>query len=73
MDKNVKKCIEMLRQLVSDVQGAPYPGSDINGELYSIWFEHAQQSAVDCFEFLDANFPQESSDVNKKIEKFFDK
>lgn len=42
MDKKVKQCIEMLRQLVSDVQGAPYPGEDINKELYSIWYEHAQ-------------------------------
>ena len=25
MDKKVKQCIDMLRQLVSDVQGAPYP------------------------------------------------
>ena len=68
MDKKVQMCVEMLRQLVSNVQGAPYPGSDIKGELYSIWYEHAQQAAVNCFEFLDANFPQESSDVNKKIE-----
>ena len=73
MDKKVQMCVEMLGQLVSNVQGAPYPGSDIKGELYSIWYEHAQQAAVNCFEFLDANFPQESSDVNKKIEKFFDK
>lgn len=71
MDKNIKTCIEMLRQLVSDVQGAPYPGDDVNGELYSIWYEHAQQVAVNCFEFLDANFPQESNDVSKKLDKFF--
>lgn len=67
-DKNAMKCIEMLRQLVSDVQGAPYPGEDINYELYSIWYEHAQAVAVACFQFLDENFPQESSDVNKKID-----
>lgn len=72
MDKNTKECVKMLRQLVSDVQGAPYPGSDIKGELYNIWYEHAQQAAVACFEFLDANFPEESTDVNKKIEKLFE-
>ena len=71
MDKKVKQCIEMLRQLVSVVQGAPYPGVDIKGELYSIWYEHAQAAAVQCFEYLDENFPEEQSDVTKKIDKLF--
>lgn len=71
MDKKTKQCIEMLRQLVSDVQGAPYPGENINNELYSIWYEHAQRAAVLCFEFLDENFPEESKDVSKKIDKLF--
>jgi hypothetical protein len=61
----------MLRQLVSDVQGAPYPGEDINNELYSIWYEHAQAAAVACFEYLDENFPEESKDVTKKLDKLF--
>lgn len=71
MDKKAKQCIEMLRQLVSDVQGAPYPGGDIKSDLYTIWYEHTQKVAVNCFEFLDENFPQEASDVNKKIDKLF--
>lgn len=71
MDKKTKVCVDMLRQLVADIQGSPYPGSDVNGELYSIWYEHAQQVAVNCFEFLDANYPEESSEVSKKLEKFF--
>ncbi len=71
MDKKTKQCIEMLRQLVSDVQGAPYPGEDVNSELYSIWYEHAQRAAVQCFEYLDENFPEESKDVSKKIAKLF--
>jgi len=71
MDKKTKKCVEMLRQLVSDVQGAPYPGEDIKGELYSIWYEHAQKAAVTCFEYLDENFPEDSKDVNTKINKLF--
>ena len=71
MDKKVKQCIEMLRQLVSDVQGAPYPGDDINNELYSIWYEHAQAAAVACFEYLDENFPEESKDVTKRLDKLF--
>lgn len=71
MDKKTKQCVDMLRQLVSDVQGAPYPGDDIKSELYSIWYEHAQRAAVDCFEFLDENFPKEAKDVDKKIDKLF--
>ena len=71
MYKKTKQCVDMLRQLVSDVQGAPYPGDDIKSELYSIWYEHAQRAAVDCFEFLDENFPKEAKDVDKKIDKLF--
>ena len=47
MDKKAKECIRMLRDLVSDVQGAPFPGGDINTELYAIWYEHAQRAAPD--------------------------
>lgn len=71
MDKKTTKMISMLRDLVSDVQGAPYPGDDIKSELYSIWYEHAQRAAVECFEFLDANFPSEQKDLNKSIDKLF--
>ena len=39
MDKKIKKCIEMMRDLVSDVQGAPFPGGDLKSELYEIWYE----------------------------------
>ncbi len=71
MDKKMKKCIEMMRDLVSDVQGAPFPGGDLKSELYEIWYEHAQRAAVECFEFLDANYPQEQKDVEKTIDKLF--
>ena len=69
MDRNTKDCIKMMRDLVSDVQGAPYPGDDIKSELYAIWYEHAQRAAVECFEFLDANFPLEQKELNKSIDK----
>ena len=72
MDKKTKECIRMMRDLVSDVQGAPFPGEELKPELYSIWYEHAQRAAVECFEFLDANFPSEQNDVNKSIDKLFD-
>jgi len=38
MDKKVLECVKMLRGLVSDVQGAPFPGEDIKTELYQIWY-----------------------------------
>ncbi len=73
MDKKAKKCIELLRDLVSDVQGAPFPGGDLKSELYSIWYDHAQKAAVECFEFLNDNFPSEQTDLNKTIDKLFEK
>lgn len=71
MDKKTKQCIQMMRDLVSDVQGAPFPGPDLKPELYEIWYEHAQKAAVECFEFLDAHFPQDKNDVSKTIDKLF--
>ena len=50
MNGNFEECVGKLRALVSDVQGAPYP-SAIENELYTIWFEHIQRSAMDCFVF----------------------
>ena len=38
MDKKFKECSEKLRKLVSDIQGAPYPGN-LDDELYYIWYE----------------------------------
>ncbi len=71
MDKKTKECVKLLRELVSDVQGAPYPGDEIRSELYSIWYEHAQRAAVNCFEFLDENFPKEQLELDKTIDKLF--
>lgn len=71
MDKKSKQCIQMLRDLVSDVQGAPFPGDEVKSELYKIWYEHAQKAAVDCFEFLDNNYPEEQKELDKSIDKLF--
>ena len=71
MDKKMMQCIKMMRDLVSDVQGAPFPSGELKHELYEIWYEHAQRAAVNCFEFLDENFPEQAKDVNKKIDKLF--
>lgn len=73
MDKKAKECVEMLRDLVSSVQGAPFPSDGVDPELYSIWYEHAQRSAVACFEYLNANFPKEQAELGKTIDKLFEK
>ena len=46
MDKKLKECSEKLRALVSNVQGAPFPGN-MNNELYNIWYEHIQSYAME--------------------------
>ena len=71
MDKKTQQCIKMLRYLVSDVQGAPFSGPDLKPELYEIWYEHAQRAAVQCFEYLNANFPEEQQELDKTINKLF--
>ncbi len=70
MDKKLQNCIEIMRNLVSDIQGAPYPGEEIKQELYSIWYEHVQRDAVNAFEFLDENYP-DKSEIKKTLDKIF--
>lgn len=70
-DNKLEKCLSMMRQLVSDVQGAPYPGLELEPELYKIWFEHVQKVCVDCLEYLDDNYPLEREDISKTLNKFF--
>jgi len=67
----IDEFVKMIRQLVSDVQGAPYPGPGFESEVYSIWYEHVQRNAQDCYEFLDENFPLESKEFDKTLEKMF--
>jgi hypothetical protein len=57
----------IMKQLVSDVQGAPYPNV-IDNELYRIWYEHAQVVAIQCLEFIDKNFPKDKD--SEKLPKF---
>lgn len=70
MDKKTQKCIEIMRNLVSDIQGAPYPGEEVKPELYSIWYEHVQRDAVNAFEFLDENYP-DKTEISKTLDKIF--
>ena len=69
MDKKMRQCIKMMRDLVSDVQGAPFPRKKKKNELYEIWYEHAQRAAVECFEYLNDNFPEEQKQLDKSIDK----
>lgn len=73
MDKEheTEQFLAMIRQLVSDVQGAPYPGDSIENELYSIWYEHVQRDAQECFEFLNENFPLDKEGMEKTLQKMF--
>ncbi len=48
--------LDILRRLMSDVEGAPSPGV-IKQELYSIWYEHAQSVAQEALEFLNTTDP----------------
>ncbi len=71
IEENAEKLLSMIRLLVSDVQGAPFPGQNFEPELYSIWYEHVQRNAQECFEFLDENFPADKEGINKTIQKMF--
>ncbi len=71
MNKKMQECVDMMRQLVTDIQGAPYPGDNFEPELYHIWYEHAQRVAVDCFEYLEENFPQERENFEKSLKHLF--
>ncbi len=67
MKKIDKEGYEIMKQLVSDVQGAPFPDV-IENELYRIWFEHAQEVAMQCLEYIARNFPEDRETI--KFNKF---
>ena len=60
---------EIMKQLVSDVQGAPYPNV-VENELYRIWYEHAQLIAIQCLEYIDKNFPKDRDKDSENLPKF---
>jgi hypothetical protein len=59
--------IKLLRGLISDIEGAPSPGV-IKGELYSIWYEHAQTVAQEALEYLNTNDPGHNHEDSGPIE-----
>ena len=71
MNKKMKDTADLMRQLVSDIQGAPYP-SDVSSELYKIWYEHIQRDAINALGFIDENFPLDhTTDIENTIKKAF--
>ena len=71
-DKKFTTCLKMMRKLVSDIQGAPYPGENFELELYKIWYEHVQHATVECLQYLDDNYPMKRTDFSKTLEKLFE-
>lgn len=54
--------LALLRQLMSDVEGAPSPGV-VGDELYAIWYEHAQSVAQEALEYLNLVEPDHGREV----------
>ncbi len=52
--------LALLRQLMSDVEGAPFLGE--RDELYAIWYEHAQSVAQEALEYLNGLDPSYGKD-----------
>ncbi|HON87900.1 MAG TPA: hypothetical protein P5519_03995 [Spirochaetia bacterium] len=44
---------ELLRHLISELEGAPYPHL-LDNELYSIWYNHVQETAHEALEYLNS-------------------
>jgi len=53
--------LSLLRQLMSEIEGAPFPAG-AQGELYSIWYEHAQSVAQESLEYLNNLDPRYGKD-----------
>jgi hypothetical protein len=56
----------LMRQLINDVEGAPFPNT-VSNELYTIWYEHAQSSAQDALEYLDRFDPNNREEVDPDV------
>jgi hypothetical protein len=55
--------LALLRQLMSDVEGAPYP-LVVDRELYGIWYEHAQSVAQEALKYLNTVDPNHGKEEN---------
>jgi hypothetical protein len=66
-DSMDEKGYVILRQLISDVEGAPFP-STINHELYTIWYEHVQEAAGEALEFLNTYDPDYGKNTLEELD-----
>lgn len=46
------KGLDLLKQLVSAIEGAPYPHA-VRNELYTIWHDHALNIATDALGYVN--------------------
>lgn len=44
--------VDLLKKLISLLEGAPYPAS-IDNDLYTIWYEHSREAVGDALGFLN--------------------
>ena len=49
---NDSKEVQLIRELISTLQGAPYPTS-VNDELYAIWYEHSLIAINNAYAFIN--------------------
>ncbi len=62
-----EKGLALLRQLISDLEGAPFPNA-INNELYTIWYEHVQEAAGNALEYLNSQDPDYLGNFGRDLE-----
>lgn len=58
--------VEIARTLLSIIEGAPFP-QNIDNELYTLWYEHAQQSVTNAQRYLNENHPDVDDDDKSYI------
>lgn len=61
-EKNMNaKEIELFKNLISTIEGAPYP-VDWENELYQIWFEHSKETVNDALAYLNTHYPDKEEE-----------
>ena len=59
---NESKEVQLIKELISTLQGAPYPTS-INQELYEIWYEHSLIAINNAYSFLNKSETVEETEI----------
>lgn len=58
-----KETVDVLKNLISSVQGAPFP-KQIEDELYTIWYEHMQETLTTALTLMNKNGIKLVDDTN---------